>query len=398
MSFNLNKPKIRVAIALAAITFVVILVLTSYFIKNNVIVNKIRVNIEQGSNNLTLGKINEAKESFEKAISLQKENKETYILVKDEYLKSERLDDALSILKQGKSNKITGLENFIEEIKQKFEVTNLEESIYQNESYSLPKKAMIKINNEDINVLLKWKDELKETNRIGELVFEGVADDYERSVKLTVHIISKIVSIKEINVSIIKGQEYNLPLKVTATFSDKTIKEVDVKWSPNKVDSGAVGLQNFIGTIQNYEKKVEMQVIVKPKPIIKLKQIGYISMVYDEGGRRYLKFDDVKFLTGNAAIEAAKKNGTAIYENGKYYVDDDYCIVNSSKEIKNYVIADNASLNLLGFLINPLNNDINNHSVSYDNFKSVSSKHAYMLCYIYTENDVVVKVEGQFTP
>ena len=133
-------------------------------------------------------------------------------------------------------------------------------------------------------------------------------------------------------------------------------------------------------------------------PIVKSKQIGYISKVYEEGGKKCLRFDDVEFLTGNAAIEAAKKNGDAIYEDGQYVVYDDYYIVNSSKDIKIYVIADNASINLLGCWIDPFNNDINNKPVSYDKFKSVSSSHEYILSYIYTENHVVVKVEGQYTP
>lgn len=128
------------------------------------------------------------------------------------------------------------------------------------------------------------------------------------------------------------------------------------------------------------------------------KQIGYISMVYEESGKRYLRFDDVKFLKGNAAIKAAKKNGTAIYENGEYYVDDDYYIINNNKVIKNYVIDPNASLNLLGFLIDPIKNDINNHSASYNTLKSVSNKYPQILCYIYTKNDVIVKVVGQYTP
>ena len=169
-------------------------------------------------------------------------------------------------------------------------------------------------------------------------------------------------------------------------------------WSPNKVDSGTVGAQNFIGNVKDYKKKIKMQIIVKPRPIIKSKQIGYITKAYEEGGKRYLRFDDVKFLTGNAAIEAAKKDGAAGYENGEYFVYDDYYIVNSSKEIKSYVIADNSSLNLLGCWIDSFSSDINNHSVSYDKFKSVSIKYENMLCYIYTENDVVVKVEGQYTP
>ena len=137
---------------------------------------------------------------------------------------------------------------------------------------------------------------------------------------------------------------------------------------------------------------------IKNNILYKSKQIGYISMVYEESGKRYLRFDDVKFLRGDAAIKAAKKNGTAIYENGEYYVDDDYCIINNNKEIKNYVIDHNASLNLLGFLIDPIKNDINNHSASYNTLKSISNKHPQMLCYIYTKNDVIVKVVGQYTP
>ncbi|MGH4117304.1 hypothetical protein [Clostridium sp.] len=166
----------------------------------------------------------------------------------------------------------------------------------------------------------------------------------------------------------------------------------------NKVDSRIIGAQDFIGTVQNYEKKIKIQLIVKPTPIVKSKQIGYISKVYEEGGKRYLKFDDVKFLMGNEAIEAAKKNGDAEYENGEYFVYDDYYIVNSSEKMENYVIDDKASLSLLGCSIDPYNGDVNNHSVSYDKFRSVSTKNQHMLCYIYTENKVVVKVEGQYTP
>ncbi|MGV8980768.1 Ig-like domain-containing protein [Clostridium sp.] len=194
-----------------------------------------------------------------------------------------------------------------------------------------------------------------------------------------VNIIPKIVSIKDTSISIIQGQEYNLPLKATATFSDQTIRDVDIKWLPDKVDGTTVGTHDFIGTVENYEEKIKMQVIVKSKPLVKLKQIGYISKVYEESGKRYLRFDEVKFLTGDAAIEEGKKSGDAIYENGKYYVYDDYIIVNSSKDIKNYVIADNASLNLIGWWLDSVSGDINNHSVSYEKFKGFSGKYDHML-------------------
>ena len=42
------------------------------------------------------------------------------------------------------------------------------------------------------------------------------------------------------------------------------------------------------------------------------------------------------------------------------------------------------------------NGDIKNHPVTYDNFKNTVPN--YELCNIYTENDIVVKVEGQFRP
>ncbi|MBU3215105.1 hypothetical protein LL033_23990 [Clostridium estertheticum] len=175
----------------------------------------------------------------------------------------------------------------------------------------------------------------------------------------------------------------------------------NIKQSSANLNLKELAYQN--GTF-SFSKKVSIeemkaQVIVSPKPIIKSKQIGYISNVYDKNGKRYLSFDDVNFLIRNDAIEAAKKDGNALYEDGKYYVYDDYYIFNNNKTIKNYVIANTASLNVLGFLINPLNNDINNQPTTYATFKRVSnSRNGHMLCYIYTQNDIVVKVEGQYTP
>ena len=255
MSFKLVKLKVRVTITLAITIGIVILVLTGNFIKNKIIVNKIHGNIQQGTTLLALGKFNDAKKSFGQAVSLQKENKDTYILISEEYLKSKRLDDSMSILKEGKNNKVTGLESFMVDLKQKFEVSNLEATIKQTETYNFPPKTMIKINNEDINLPIQWKDKKLETNKLGTFVFEGISEEYERLVKLTVHIVPKIVSIKEISTSIIQDTEYNLPLKVSATLSDKTIKEIAIAWSPNKVEIGTIGVQNFIGTVQDLKKR-----------------------------------------------------------------------------------------------------------------------------------------------
>ncbi|MGH4050325.1 MAG: Ig-like domain-containing protein [Clostridium sp.] len=278
-------------------------------------------------------------------------------------------------------------------------MSKLENQIYQNEIYSFPEKAKFKINNEETELPVTWKTTKIDASKLGDFVFEGVADQYERPIKLILHITAKIVSTEETSTSIIQGQGYKLPLVVSATFSDQTIKEVYVKWFPQKVDISNVGTQNFIGTIVNYEKKIKMQVIVKPKPIVYSKQIGYISETYEENGKRYLRYDDVIFLTGDAAVQASIKNGTAQYENGEYYVDDDYCIINNNPETKRYVISNDASINLMGWVLYPDNGDINNHPTTYATFKKcLSNNYGRLLCYIYTQNDVIVKVEGQYVP
>lgn len=129
------------------------------------------------------------------------------------------------------------------------------------------------------------------------------------------------------------------------------------------------------------------------------KQIGYITWVYEKGGKKYLSFDEVKFLTGKEAVEAAKKDGNAIFENGVYSVLDDYYIVNEDKGNNDYVIDENASLSLLGFMVSLNGEDITNRSIDYEKFKAAINNKSYpKLCYIYTKNNVVIKVEGQYVP
>lgn len=317
----------RLRILAASVTIIaaaVILAVGANLIKSNNLTKEINQNIMQGSANLNLGKTSEAKKYFKKAIELQRENRETYITINNEYVKAGRLDDALAILQEGKNNNVTELEDIFQEIKLKLQVTNLEKSVYQNETCTLPEKVVVKINNEDVSIPVRWNDSKAETDKIGDFVFQGTTLEYERTVKFTLHVIQR--------------------------------------------------------------------------PVVKKKQIGYISKVFEEQGKKYLIFDDVIFLVGDEAIKAAKKDGKAGYENGKYFVYNDYYIVNDSQLKKNYVISDSASLNILEFFVESNSNGIENKAVSYNQFKDAVNKYGNMLCYIYTENDVIVKVEGQYIP
>lgn len=129
------------------------------------------------------------------------------------------------------------------------------------------------------------------------------------------------------------------------------------------------------------------------------KKIGYISRVYESGGKRFLTFDEVEFLTGEEAVEAAKKDGNAIFENGQYSVLDDYYIVNENKGLINYTIDNGASLSLLGFMVSDNGDDITNKVVDYNSFKlAVNNKKYPKLCYIYLQGNTVTKVESQYVP
>lgn len=155
-------------------------------------------------------------------------------------------------------------------------------------------------------------------------------------------------------------------------------------------------LFNFRGTFKVSAEKANSNYIMEE---ISEKKIGYITKVYEKDGRRYLSFDDVKFLTGSEAVEAARKDGNAIFEKGNYYVLDDYYIVNEDKTLKDYVMDENASLSLLGFMVSDNGEDITNRRIDYIKFKeAINTKDYPKLCYIYIKNNVVIKVEGQYVP
>lgn len=131
------------------------------------------------------------------------------------------------------------------------------------------------------------------------------------------------------------------------------------------------------------------------------KLVGFIGKVYDKDGKKYLTFDNVKFLTGKAAIEAAKKDGVAQKdENGKYFVWDDYYIVNSKKQFKTYKISENATFNLCVYLLYSQGNYSNasiTQKTTYAKFKS-SANSSSILCYITIKNNEIINVTQQYIP
>lgn len=66
----------------------------------------------------------------------------------------------------------------------------------------------------------------------------------------------KIVSIKDLAVSVYVNQSYTLPKTIEATMSNKTAQKVSVTWNPKTVVTSKAGTFVYKGTVKGYTKKV----------------------------------------------------------------------------------------------------------------------------------------------
>ena len=253
-------------------------------------------------------------------------------------MEKQRLDDAYYIIKLAISNSVDteNMKELLNEIKSKFEVIKLSESVYQNNEYKLPNKIKAKINNDHKEVNVVWNNDTVDTSKLGSVKYEGKIEQYDRSAQLDLKVL-----------------------------------------------------------------KVE-----------KAKKIGGISKVYEESGKRYLKFDEVEFFKNKdvndiTAEKEARKDGAdpSLFDNGnvKGFLTDDYYIRNKDKSLKIYEISSNVDISVCKYMLNlKSSNSADKQKISYEKFKTLDMRdrvrYKGILCYIYLENNVVVKIEQQYIP
>lgn len=73
---------------------------------------------------------------------------------------------------------------------------------------------------------------------------------------------SKIVSIKNLSVTLRLNEKYIFPTTVSATMSDKSVKNVSVVWDKKTLDTSKIGTYTFKGTVKGYTPKVVLDVKV----------------------------------------------------------------------------------------------------------------------------------------
>ncbi|MBY6909993.1 Ig-like domain-containing protein [Clostridium botulinum] len=325
--------------------------------------NEVKKFIKNGTNFLNAGKYDDAKSSFEKAISMDKSNKVSYIEIKNKYMEKKRIDDAYYFIKLAVSNNVDteNMKKLLDNIKSKFEVTKLDAGVYQSHEYQLPDKIKAKINNEDKEVGVVWNNNNVDTSKVGTIKYEGKIEQYDRDAELNLQII-EIEKEKE-------AKEENNTEKAKNTQEE------------NKNEKAKTGKSG--------------------------KQIGFINEIYEQNGKRYLKCDEVEFFlndgTNESALKAeAIKDGKEKEWNARR-ISHQFYIRNKDKSLETYEISPKVDVYVCKYRIDSnATNSADLTKIGYEKFKTLdniygSADNLY-LHYIYVENNVIVRIEEQFIP
>ena len=133
----------------------------------------------------------EAKALYEKAILMDKTNKDLYVEINDEYINCNRLDDAYGIIRMAIDNKVDvdNMMTISSDIKSRFDKIEYSHSTIEGQKYELPSEGVININGENITVPI---------SNTGRFVYEGVNEQYGRSFILNLDVQYRILTESEI--------------------------------------------------------------------------------------------------------------------------------------------------------------------------------------------------------
>lgn len=180
--------------------------------------NQVSELINNGTRYLSDENYDEAMAYYNKAIELDKSNKDLYLEIKDIYLSANRLDDAYFITKTAISNNIDteNMKKIAKDISNKFEVIKVNDKVEQDSEYYFPKNVNAIINGKSISLPIKWDYNQADTSIPGTFECYGFNDDYGRKVQVNLTV-SEAVYDKQIGC-----------IKDIYTISGKTYIDVDL--------------------------------------------------------------------------------------------------------------------------------------------------------------------------
>lgn len=284
------------------------------------------------------------------------------------------------------------------EVKQNIELGNkyLDEGNYEKAKKAYEESISMGINNKD--TYLKIKDKYIEKKRFDDAYYIiKLAIENNVDIDNMKNILEGIKkNFEEINLedSVKQNNGYELPKEIMISINGKEVKGI-IKWD-NNVDTSTPGTFDYKGNIEQYGRTVNLKLDITP--IVKEKKVGWIKEINDS----YIALDEVEFYLGSEVsyAEVKKDNSDKIArdENGREYVPDGYYIRNNSEEITTYTIDENTVFEICSHLLRDITNYSRVEPVSYDVFKEKESGRSRVLCWIYTEDNRITKIQEQYIP
>ncbi|WP_411169903.1 Ig-like domain-containing protein [Clostridium sp. MB05] len=156
--------------------------------------NEINQAIKTAEEYLNENNFDEAKEYFNKAISLDKTNKDIYLKIKDIYMSLNRFDDAYFIVKTALTNNvdIENMKLILKDISSNFESINMTLSIYQNTNYTLPNEVKTVISGNTISLPITWDNQVVDSSTVGTFIYEGFNEEYGRKAKMEITVLENV--------------------------------------------------------------------------------------------------------------------------------------------------------------------------------------------------------------
>lgn len=223
--------------------------------------------IMDGDSFLNEGKYEDAKSTFEKAISMDKANKGAYIEIKNKYMEKQRLDDAYGIIKTAINNNVDteNMKEILKDIKSKFEDIKLDISLYENSEYQLPTKVKTKINNEDKELDVVWSNNTIDTSKIGKVKYEGKIEQYDKNVELNLNVMEIKRERKTGYISKVYEQggiRYITIDEVEFYFNEKNNRIADIEAAKDGVQAyeGVYYIRNNNKTLKNIQISPEAKI------------------------------------------------------------------------------------------------------------------------------------------
>lgn len=219
--------------------------------------------ITNGKKLLADGKYDEAMANYNKAIQLDKANKDLYLEIKDIFLEANRLDDAYFVTKEAISNNVDvdTMKQIAKDISEKLEVIKINDKVEQDLEYYLPKNVNTTINGKPISLPIDWNNSKVDTSTPGTFEYYGYNEEYGRKVQVNL-IVTEVIYDKQIgsikNLYTIDGKTYIdvdlVEFYLGGEIAMKAALEDNATWAFQYKDNGIPYIPNGYYIRNNYSK------------------------------------------------------------------------------------------------------------------------------------------------